>query len=205
MADSGYFLRDEPVPVGYVRTPSELRENNEFRPPRGSPAGGAYSTMGEMRDFANAFLGYRLLSSEVMEAVKSGKVPAPDGMYAYGFGFGSGIRDSEPGEPPTVWQDGGAPGVGAERRIWDALTECTQVVGREAGLLDPNDDGKLEPVLRQLASEVTPDPKRAQPKRGRFTELREWAVNDKCALREHPRCVIEDRQRNSGYDEVFDR
>jgi CubicO group peptidase (beta-lactamase class C family) len=42
--------------------------------------------------------------------VTTAKVAAPDGSYGYGFA----IRTGRPGDPPTIWHNGGFPGVGAE-------------------------------------------------------------------------------------------
>jgi D-alanyl-D-alanine carboxypeptidase len=85
-------------------------EHTELRPGLGSPAGGAYSTVSDLYSFAEALFSDRLLSRRMTSTVTTTKVVAPGGGYGYGFG----IRKGRPGDPPTVWHNGGAPGAGAE-------------------------------------------------------------------------------------------
>jgi CubicO group peptidase (beta-lactamase class C family) len=97
--------------IGYTRVGHAFRANTAGLPPRGSSAGGCYSTVGDLLSFANALVGHRLLSAGVTDTITSPKVS--DGRHgAYGYGFG--IRFGRPGDPPTIWHNGGAPGVGAE-------------------------------------------------------------------------------------------
>jgi CubicO group peptidase (beta-lactamase class C family) len=93
--------------IGYSR----LGSNTSELPPRGSSAGGCYSTVGDLLAFANALVAHRLLSPGVTETITSPHVGDGRGG-AYGYGFG--IRFGRPGDPPTIWHNGGAPGVGAE-------------------------------------------------------------------------------------------
>lgn len=97
--------------IGYTRVGHAFRANNAGLAPRGTSAGGCYSTVGDLLAFANALLGHRLLSASVTDTITSPKVGDGHGG-AYGYGFG--IRSGRPGDPPTVWHNGGAPGVGAE-------------------------------------------------------------------------------------------
>jgi CubicO group peptidase (beta-lactamase class C family) len=54
----------------------------------------------------------------VTDTITSPKVS--DGVRgAYGYGFG--IRSGRPGDPPTIWHNGGAPGVGADLDISPGL------------------------------------------------------------------------------------
>jgi hypothetical protein len=53
---------------------------------------------------------HRLLDAALAKAVTTSHVRAPGGGYGYGFGIGLG----RPGDPPTTWHDGGAPGVAGE-------------------------------------------------------------------------------------------
>jgi CubicO group peptidase (beta-lactamase class C family) len=97
-------------------------DNTELRPGLGSPAGGARSTAPDLLKFANALFAHRLLSARMTRTVTTAKVAAPGGGYGYGFG----IRNGRHGDPPTVWHNGGAPGVGAEldmnpRRGWTVV------------------------------------------------------------------------------------
>ncbi|WP_162606466.1 serine hydrolase domain-containing protein [Jiangella asiatica] len=78
----------------------------------GSPAGGAYSTAGDMARFAAALLDNRLLDAEHTELVTTGKVTARGGAYAYGF-----VDVTENG---TRWfgHTGGNNGINSELRIY---------------------------------------------------------------------------------------
>jgi CubicO group peptidase (beta-lactamase class C family) len=113
------YVRDHVFrPAGMDRT--------ELRPGLGSPAGGAYSTTSDLLRFANALFSHRLLSATMTRVVTSAKVAAPGGGYGYGFG----IRTGRPGDPPTVWHNGGAPGVGAELDVNPALGWTVIVLAR---------------------------------------------------------------------------
>jgi CubicO group peptidase (beta-lactamase class C family) len=55
---------------------------------KGGPAGGAFSTVGDLLNFSKALLGHRLLSSEVTEVVLEPKVRISRAVYKqYGYGF----------------------------------------------------------------------------------------------------------------------
>jgi CubicO group peptidase (beta-lactamase class C family) len=45
--------------------------------------------------------------------ITTSKVPTAGGGYGYGFG----IRKGRPGDPPTIWHNGGAPGAAGELDI----------------------------------------------------------------------------------------
>ena len=100
--------------IGYSKAGRALRPNTATLPPRGSSAGGCYSTVGDLLAFANALVAHRLLSPGVTDTITSPKVSDGHGG-AYGYGFG--IRFGRPGDPPTIWHNGGSPGVGAELDI----------------------------------------------------------------------------------------
>jgi CubicO group peptidase (beta-lactamase class C family) len=104
--------------IGYTRVGHSFRPNTAELPPRGSSAGGCYSTVGDLLRFSNALLAHRLLSAGVTDTITSPKVSDGRGG-AYGYGFG--IRFGRPGDPPTIWHNGGSPGVGAELDVNPAL------------------------------------------------------------------------------------
>jgi CubicO group peptidase (beta-lactamase class C family) len=116
MTRSGCFRRDalgRGTAVGYTSTPGipGLHANTQGLPPRGTSAGGCYSTVRDLLAFADALFGHRLLSARLTDVITAPKVDVgPAQKYGYGFG----IRYGRHGEPPTIWHDGGAPGVGAE-------------------------------------------------------------------------------------------
>jgi CubicO group peptidase (beta-lactamase class C family) len=104
------------VAIGYVNEPGRpgLQPNTASLPPRGTSAGGCYATAPDLLRFADALLRDRLLSAQVTRTVTSPKVAdGLGGEYGYGFGLRYGRR----GEAPTIWHNGGAPGVGAELDI----------------------------------------------------------------------------------------
>ena len=92
------------VATGY--TGSQLLPNTDTLPPRGTSAGGCYSTVGDLLRFANALFGHRLLNAGLTRTITTPKIDS------YGYGFG--IRRGRPGDPPTIWHNGGSPGVGGE-------------------------------------------------------------------------------------------
>jgi len=52
---------------------------------RGSPAGGGYSTVGDLLRFANALQSNLLLNAHYTELTTTRKVDGDDGAYGYGF------------------------------------------------------------------------------------------------------------------------
>jgi CubicO group peptidase (beta-lactamase class C family) len=100
--------------VGYMRADGGSSKPNTLTlPPRGTSAGGGYSTVTDLSRFARALLGHSLLNAEYTNLVTTGKVETgPGGRYGYGFGtierFG------------TRWfgHNGGAPGMNGELRIF---------------------------------------------------------------------------------------
>ena len=73
--------------VPYTGKPPDLQSASETLPYRGTPAGGGYSTVGDMLKFALALNAHRLLDAEHTELLTTGKVDTPmrDTRYAYGF------------------------------------------------------------------------------------------------------------------------
>lgn len=85
--------------------------NTATLPPRGTSAGGCYSTAGDLLRFADALESHRLVSAALTRTLTTPKVTLnPRQRYGYGFG----LRYGGPGEAPTIWHNGGSPGVGAE-------------------------------------------------------------------------------------------
>jgi D-alanyl-D-alanine carboxypeptidase len=114
MHRTGCFLARAALPrgraIGYTVTGVP---NTSGLPPRGTSAGGCYSTAGDLVRFANALVHHRLLDRALTREVTSSHVRAPGGGYGYGFGD----RRSRAGAPPTIWHNGGAPGVAGELDI----------------------------------------------------------------------------------------
>ena len=97
-----------PVPAGEPRRP----RNEIFK---GAPAGGGYSTAEDLLKFSAALTGNKLLGPKYTEIVTTGKVKTGPHKYAYGFGehMANGQR--------SFGHNGGAPGVGANLKIYPAL------------------------------------------------------------------------------------
>ena len=100
MTSTDFYERDQRVPnraIGYMRVNAKgepdpeapRRENTSTRPAKGSPAGGAYSTVNDMLKFHIALRNSKLLSQKYSEIVTTSKVKVPPGWpmneYAYGF------------------------------------------------------------------------------------------------------------------------
>lgn len=126
MKSTGNNRVEERVPglaTGYTRfnTPDVFnvdpatRSNLGTLPPRGGPAGGGYSTLGDLHAFAQALLANRLLDAKHTELLTSGKVAVPGAAgakYAYGF------EEMPVGGARSIGHSGGAPGMNAMLRIF---------------------------------------------------------------------------------------
>ena len=97
MFDTDAFAVDRPVPnvaIGYTRLGEDgrgddgpLRNNLFLHPVKGGPAGGGYSTAGDLLRFSMALVEHRLVGPETLRVLMTGKVDAgPLTHYAYGFG-----------------------------------------------------------------------------------------------------------------------
>jgi hypothetical protein len=116
MSSTGSASEDSVVvqrSVGYTRgrANEHLESNAPSLPYRGSPAGGGYSTVGDLVRFANALRENRLLDSAYTTLLITGKEATPSGKYAYGFG------DRMVGGDRIVGHDGAAPGMNGELAI----------------------------------------------------------------------------------------
>jgi CubicO group peptidase (beta-lactamase class C family) len=103
--------------------------NTAGLPPRGTSAGGCYSTAPDLLRFANALLRHRLLGPALTRLITTPHVAAPGGGYGYGFGIRTG-------PPPTIWHNGGSPGVATELDVNPAL-------GYTAVILENRDPDQL--------------------------------------------------------------
>lgn len=126
------FERDATVPdraIGYtVRLPMDPADltiadaladpepNDFFLAPRGTSAGGGYSTVGDLLRFDRALREATLASSDTVATLIEGKVdvPRPGVRYAYGF------EDDRSGAERIVGHGGGAPGISGKLDMyWD--------------------------------------------------------------------------------------
>jgi CubicO group peptidase (beta-lactamase class C family) len=125
---------------------------------RGTPAGGAWSTLGDLLAFANALEGHRLLDEQHTELLTTGKVPTPDGgRYAYGFSEGTlpGLR--------CIGHNGGSAGASARLRICRAPGETSSQVVIVLSNLDPPAGMDLMRLIRAGFSRGSAEPKALGP------------------------------------------
>ena len=90
MTATGSEPEDQPVmdrSVGYTKMgcTSQWHPNTDTLPPRGTSAGGGYSTVEDLLRFANALQGHKLLKADYTELLTTGTVYTPGGRYGYGF------------------------------------------------------------------------------------------------------------------------
>jgi len=101
--------------VGYMGSGSRLKSAADTLPWRGTPAGGGYSTVGDLARFADALVTNRLLDAAHTKLLTTGGYGGPDGkLLRYDFGAPSGDGRRYYGH------NGGAPGMNGELRIFPA-------------------------------------------------------------------------------------
>ena len=121
MQDTGYFFPGKPVPdraKSYMRSverPGMWDDMAARAEPRGSAAGGGYSTAGDLLRFATALTQHRLLSPGMTDVFLQGRRETPVGNYGYGI-----IEQSLNGTR-LLGHSGGHYGVAAELMIFPDL------------------------------------------------------------------------------------
>ena len=94
MSDTDAYELDRDAPnlaIGYTRhgdvgpEPGPRRNNLFLHSIKGSPAGGGYSTVGDLVRFGAALLDHRLLDADHTATALAGKVQMGPGRYGYGF------------------------------------------------------------------------------------------------------------------------
>ena len=116
MSATGALPESVEVPgraVGYMQSREGLVRNDATLPFRGTPAGGGYSTVGDLLRFAEALTAGKLLSAEHMQYVASGGFEVADGE-TYGAGF---LKQSH-GGVRSYGHTGGAPGMNGTLLIY---------------------------------------------------------------------------------------
>ena len=96
---------------------SSLKDTNDMRPYRGSPAGGAYSTAPDLLRFVEALENDKLVNADSLKVLQTGKVVTRPGGPRYGYGF----NEWEVGGHRIVGHGGGAPGVNTMLQIYPDL------------------------------------------------------------------------------------
>jgi CubicO group peptidase (beta-lactamase class C family) len=130
MSNTDFYERDNKVAnraVGYMRVTAKgepdpeapRRENTSARPAKGSPAGGAYSTVGDMHKFQMALRINKLLNQKYTDIVSTGKVKVPPGwpMSEYAYGFTISVVNGK----RIVGHGGAGPGVAGKFEMYPEL------------------------------------------------------------------------------------
>lgn len=116
MTQSGMLPETVPLAhraTGYMSDHGQLKSAADTLPYRGTPAGGGYSTVGDLLRFGNALTSGRLLDAEHFKRLTTGGLTGPDGVfYRYDFGgmTSEGLR--------FIGHGGGAPGMNGELMIF---------------------------------------------------------------------------------------
>jgi CubicO group peptidase (beta-lactamase class C family) len=133
MSATDSFERDAGTPdlaTGYTfplpENPADLKladvlggrkPNDDFLSPRGTSAGGGYSTVGDLLRFDRALRAATLLEAATVATLIEGKVDAPPKP---GVRYGYGFEDDRSGPTRIVGHGGGAPGISAKLDMyWD--------------------------------------------------------------------------------------
>jgi CubicO group peptidase (beta-lactamase class C family) len=99
--------------VSYMGAAGQIKSAADTLPWRGTPAGGGYSTVGDLLKFATALASNRLLDEAHWRLLTTGGITGPDGkLIAYDFGSRS------PDGRRFLGHNGGAPGMNGELRIF---------------------------------------------------------------------------------------
>ncbi len=115
MTDSDSYDMDEPVEnlaIGYDPDPQSeygWRNNYFMHVIRGGPAGGGFSTVGDLHRFARALVSHELVSQESLDVMWT---PHSDAGYGYGFGISEGPKGK------VVGHSGGFPGINGNLSIF---------------------------------------------------------------------------------------
>lgn len=152
MTSTGEFELDKVnrnLAVGYERSfddGGKSYRNNIFEHViRGGPAGGGYSTVGDLHRFAQALMGGKLVSKEMVKTLTTAKPELASNGYGYGFSVSPDGR--------VVGHSGGFPGISSNLDIHPA-TGQVMVILSNYGMLGM----KLLPLRDlMLAQEAGPE------------------------------------------------
>lgn len=152
MTHSDSLPEEETVPgrsIGYTKEESDTwKPNTDTLPPRGTSAGGGYSSVEDLERFATAITSHRLLNEHYTDLLTIGKVAGPGASkYAYGFGdnVSNGIR--------WFGHGGGAPGMNGDLKIFPQSGYVIAVLAN----LDPPAAGNISRFIADRLP-VTPAP-----------------------------------------------
>ena len=172
MEDTDCYAMDEPVPnlaIGYTQvSPGRERNSDEslgswrnnlfLHRVKGGPAGGGFSTVGDLFRFARALQAHRLLSPEMTDTLLTGKMQMGPGVkYAYLFG------DHTCGGHRFHGHNGGASGISAVLSFYPDLGYTVAVLANIDAAAEPIAtfirsaiEGRLATVAGQAETELPP-------------------------------------------------
>lgn len=113
MTKTGAAPEDSYVPdrsLGYTKVGTSLVSNAPTLPYRGTPAGGWYSTVGDVARFAAAVRDNKLLNATHTALLLTGKVAMGQSIVKYAYGFIDRVQAGR----RLVGHGGGAPGMAGE-------------------------------------------------------------------------------------------
>jgi CubicO group peptidase (beta-lactamase class C family) len=152
MTETGFYEPGKEIPnlaIGYSRMSpdgkklEEARDNTNMREVKGGPAGGGYSTVGDLVKFHMALRSYKLLNEESTRLVTTGKVDAGGPIGRYGYGFGDKVFDGK----HIVGHNGGSPGISANFEMYPEL-------GYTAVILMNTDPPAMMPVIMGIRQRI---------------------------------------------------
>ena len=150
MTATGEFELDKVnrnLAVGYEGSFGETGKtysNNIFQHViRGGPAGGGYSTAGDLHRFAMALLGGRLISRDMVNTLTTPKPELGAKQYGYGFAISPGGR--------VIGHSGGFPGISSNLDIVPATGQVMVILSNygQAGM-------KLLPLRQLILAQEAP-------------------------------------------------
>lgn len=152
MIDTGFYEPGKEIPnlaIGYSKMSpdgkqlEEAQDNTSTREVRGGPAGGGYSTVGDLVKFHVALRSYKLLNEEFTKLVTTGKVDTGGPIGRYAYGFGDKMFDGR----HIVGHNGGAPGIAANFEMYPEL-------GYTSVVLMNSDPPAMMPVIMGIRQRI---------------------------------------------------
>jgi CubicO group peptidase (beta-lactamase class C family) len=141
MTSTGSEPEDQAVAdrsIGYTKMDSsQLHNNADTLPYRGTSAGGGYSTVEDLLSFAVALQDHRLLNASYTDLLTTGKVDTPNGRYGYGF------ADRTINGTRCFGHSGGAPGMNGDLEICPSSGYVIAVLAN----IDPPAAGRISDFI----------------------------------------------------------
>ncbi len=136
MTDSGSFDLDVPIKntarsYWYSFETNAITENLMKQAVKGGPAGGGYSTVGDLHKFALSLMSNRLLNSELTSQATSAK---PE-MLSPNYGYGFSVRGDEGNQ--IIGHNGAHLGMSAQLNIYRDKGYILAVLGNNSDAAEP--------------------------------------------------------------------